>query len=135
MNTIQQLLDSTFPFVENLLREQGEFYPLAAAVTTDLKIAQVGTYDGNEYPESQDVISLLKSALKAKSKNYLAVTLFYDVMVTDHDTGLKKDAVAVFAETKEDDTAFIFYYPYTLINKQLEFLSSWKTAVEKQILV
>jgi len=136
MQNIELLLDSIFPFVEDLMKKYGEFYPVAAAISTSNQITTVGTYDGSEHPKSVDVISMLKAALHDKQENYLAITIFYDVAVTDNETGLKKDAIAVFAEIKEDDTAFIFYYPYILMpNKKMEYSNSWKTAVEKQVFI
>jgi hypothetical protein len=45
---IQRLIDSTFPFVEDLLLKYAEFFPLAAAVTTNGNIAQIGTYAGDD---------------------------------------------------------------------------------------
>jgi hypothetical protein len=51
-NDIEQQLNSTIPFVEDLLKKYGEFFPVASAVKTDGSIVQVGTYDGDEKPLS-----------------------------------------------------------------------------------
>lgn len=54
--------------------------------------------------------------------------------VVDPDTKVKTDAVAVFVETKNDDSAFTFYYPYTLTkDKQLTFSNPWKNKMTKEI--
>jgi len=35
MNDIQSILDKMFPFVETLLKEYGEFYPVSAVVNLE----------------------------------------------------------------------------------------------------
>jgi hypothetical protein len=134
MNDIEKLLDSTMPFVEGLLKNHGEFFPLASAIKTNDSIAQVGTYDGDDRPLSDKLIVDLKKAFRAKKDDYKTIAIFYDVRVVDPDTKVKTDAVAVFVETKNDDSAFTFYYPYTLTkDKQLTFSNPWKNKMTKEI--
>ena len=130
MNDIERLLDSTFPLVEDLLKDYGEFFPLASAIKTDETIAQVGTYDGDEKPLSNKVIADFKNAFKAKAKDYKTIA----IKVVNPNTNSKTDAVAVFVETKIEGTAYVFYYPYSLTNdKQLTFSDSWKNKNDKEI--
>ena len=62
MNDIERLVDNTFPFVKSLLKNYGEFLPLASAVKTNNTIAQVGTYNGDERPLSYQLIADLKKS-------------------------------------------------------------------------
>ena len=134
MNDIEKLLDSTMPFVEGLLNKHGEFFPLASAIKTNDSIAQVGTYDGDDRPLSDKLIADLKQAFRAKKDDYKTIAIFYDVRVLDPDTNVKTDAIAVFVETKKDNSAFTFYYPYTLTkDKQLTFSNPWKNKTNKEI--
>jgi hypothetical protein len=56
------------------------------------------------------------------------------VKVADSNTNQKRDAVAVYVETKSDNSAYVFYYPYELTNKEhLTFYDSWKELNEKEI--
>jgi hypothetical protein len=41
MNDFQNILDEIFPFVESLLKEYGEFYPLSCTVNIEQKIEHV----------------------------------------------------------------------------------------------
>ena len=66
MDDIEQLLNSTMPFVEKLLTKYGEFFPLASAIKVDGSIAQVGTYDEDEKPLSDKLITDFKTAFKAQ---------------------------------------------------------------------
>jgi hypothetical protein len=134
MNDIERLLDSTFPLVEELLKNYGEFFPIASAIKIDDTIAQVGTYKEDEKPLSNEVITDLKNAFKAKVNSYKIIAIFYDVKIINPNTNIKTDAVAVYVETKIGETAYVFYYPYSLTNdKQLTFSDSWKIKNGKEI--
>ena len=134
MNDIERLLNSTIPFVEDLLKKYGEFFPIASAVKTDGSIAQIGTYDGDEKPLSDKLITDFKSAFKAKRSDYRSVMIFYDVSVVNPKSEKKVDAIAVFAETNYDNHAYTFYFSYSLTSdKELEFGNSWKSLKEKEI--
>jgi hypothetical protein len=134
MVDIKKILDRNFPFVEYLLKEYDEFFPLAAAVKINDSIAQVGTYDGNDKPLSEKVISDLKKALIANRNDYKAIAIFYDVRVNDSETKTKTDAIAIFVESVNEEKAYTFYYPYVLTtNKELKFADSWKIENNKEI--
>jgi hypothetical protein len=134
MDDIQKLLDSTFSFVEDLLKNHGEFFPLATALKLDDSIAQIATYDGNERPLSVNLISDIKNAIRAKKEDYKAIAIFYDVKAVDPDTKIKTDAIAIFVETRNDKTSFTFYYPYQLTkDKKLNFSDPWKSKIDKEI--
>lgn len=136
MNDTERLLNSTFPFIEDLLKKYGEFFPLASAVQTNDSIANIGTYDGNEHPKSNKVISDIKKGLRdgAEKGAYRTIAIFYDVKVIDPNTNQKTDAIAIFVDSKNDITAFTFFYPYKLtMDKQLKFSESWKNLSEKEI--
>ncbi|KAK6033570.1 site-specific recombinase, phage integrase family [Ostertagia ostertagi] len=132
-----RLIDSTLPFVEELLIKYGEFYPLASAVTVSDSISQVGAYNGDDKPPSDKVIMDLKTGFKAKKNDYKCVTIFYDVIVAKPDTTQKVDAVAVFAESQGDDFGCVIYFPYELTNaKELKFQDgAWKELNDKEIFV
>lgn len=137
MDDFEKLLNTTFPFVEDLLKKYGEFFPLASAIDKNGKVVTVGTYDGNEHPVSEKVIADLKAALQngAKKGEYNASTIFYDAKVIDPNTNEKTDVVIVFAESKNDTTAYKFFYSYQLKDNVLTFGNSWKTTTEKEIFI
>jgi hypothetical protein len=136
MEDFERLLDATFPFVEDLLKKHGEFFPLASAIDKNDSIAHFGTYDGDEQPESDKVIEGLKIGLREGAKNgdYKAIAIFYDARVIDLNTNQKTDSVAVFVENKKETTAFKLFYPYTLTkDRVLTFAEGWRNITEKEI--
>jgi len=134
MEDFEKLLDATFPFIEELLKKYGEFFPVASAIDNNESVSLVGTYDGNEQPSSDTVIADLKLGLidGVKKDKYKAIAIFYDVRVTDPNTNQKTDAVSVFVEN--DSTACKLFFSYTLTNDRvLTFGESWRNDVEKEI--
>jgi len=86
MTDHERLIKSTLPFVEDLLKNYGEFFPLASAITTNDSIVQVGTYGCYDKPLSDSLISDLKIALRAKMNEYQTIAIFYNVRVVDPNT-------------------------------------------------
>ena len=133
-NDIEKLLDNTLPFVEDLIKIYGEFFPIASAIKANDSIVHIGTYNGNERPSSDQLIADLKKSLKAKKEEYTTIAIFYNVRVIDPNTNVKTDAIAVFVETKKEKVAFTFYYPYTLTkDNKFTTSNSWKNTKDKEI--
>ena len=131
MNDIQNILDEIFPFVESLLKEYGEFYPVSAVVDIEQKVKHIILEEDeeNDFPKSTSVIAELKKELRWRKNEFLAIAIFYDVKLKEKQT----DAIAVFVEHKKEMEAYTFYYPYELIDNDLIFGESWKEIGEKQI--
>jgi hypothetical protein len=131
MNDIQNILDEIFPFVERLLKEYGEFYPIAAVVNVEQKVKHIILEEDqeNDFPESTSVIAELKKELRWRKNEFQAIAIFYDVKVKEEQT----DAIAVFVEHKKEMEAHTFYYPYELIGNDLIFGKSWKAIEKRQI--
>jgi len=129
MKDIEEILDLMFPFVENLLIENGEFYPFAAAMKNNGKIDQVGISEDDDNPASQKVIDELKEVLISMKDDYKAYALFYDV----YHKGDEINAIAIKVEHKLDLSSFTFYYPYELDNGRLIYKEAWKTEKQMEI--
>ena len=133
MTEIQKILDVTFPFVETLLTDYGEFYPLASAVNNNDEVEQVVREEDeeNDFPKSNTVIGELKKELHWNRNKFKAIAIFYDVSVKERQT----DAIAVFVEQKEEKLAYTFYYAYKMVEGKPMFSESWKVEKEMEIFV
>lgn len=133
MEEIQNILDKTLPFVESLLKDYGEFYPLASAINQNGEVEQVLLEEDeeNDFPKSASVIGELKKELRWKRDRFKAIAIFYDVTVKEEQT----EAIAVFVEHKEEKQSFTFYYPYKVVEKEIIFSKSWKVENEMEIFV
>lgn len=125
MNDFQKILDITFPFVESLLREYGEFYPLATIVNNNGNVEQFTLEEDpeNDFPKSDTVIGEIKKNLRWNQDEFVAFALFYDVFLKEKEL----DAIEVLVEHKIEQKAYTFYYPYKIIEDKIEFFDSWKT--------
>ena len=132
MTDLERLIDNTFPLVEKLLIENGEFYPLASEINSKNEIVHLGTYDGDEQPLSDTIISNLKSAFKAKKEKYNIVSIFCDVSIINPNTNLKTDAISILVE--DEKTAAKIFYPYMLTkNLELSYSEPWSIECNQEI--
>lgn len=111
---LDELLETLLPFAQDMLRKEGEFFPFGASIGQDDKVILNSTYDGNEHPESKDVIALLSEAFKqeAKDKQIKAVGICFDVFVTLPNTNNKVDAIQCSLEHLNGESISV-YVPYS----------------------
>ena len=86
------------PFAEEMLKKNGEFFPFGATVTTQGEVQAAGTYDGNETPAPEVVISTLVQAFQANARDgkVRATGICYDGRVIQNNN--KVDAVIISLE-------------------------------------
>jgi len=108
------LLDKLLPFAEKQMKKYREFYPFAAVMLTDDSIELTGSYDGNEHPESKDVLETLKQIHKqlASEDKIKASGIVWNASVASAD-GKPSDAIIVSLEHK-DNYAVIVGEPYKI---------------------
>ena len=108
------LLDTLLPFAENQMKKYREFFPFAAVMLTDGSIQLTGSYDGNEHPESKDVLEALQKIhkrLAAEDKIKVSGIAWNASMVSED--GKPYDAIIVSLEHK-DDYSVIVGEPYKI---------------------
>ena len=108
------LLDKLLPFAEEQMKKHREFYPFAAVMLMDDSIALTDSYDGNEYPESKDVLETLKQIHKqlVSEDKIKASGLVWNASVASAD-GKPSDAIIVSLEHK-DNYSVIVGEPYKI---------------------
>jgi hypothetical protein len=81
----------------------------------DGQLVSIGGYDGDEHPESADVVALMKEAFieAARKAEYKATAIVYDARVELPSTGEKSDAIAVALDHR-DDYSFVVLFPYRI---------------------
>ena len=93
------LLDKLLPFAENQMKKYREFYPFAAVILMDDTVELTGSFDGNEHPESKDVINDLIQIHKqlASEGKIKASGIAWDATITVPD-GKKSDSILISLE-------------------------------------
>jgi hypothetical protein len=133
MTNFEKLLDITFPVVERLMEEYGEFYPLATAIKNNNEIVPVATFYEEEYPKAAQLLEKLKEAFIAKKNDYKAFVICYNGKMIHPETRNKTDVIVFIAEDKVNDLFYHFYYPYSIVKKAINFGEPWKSEKVKEI--
>jgi len=107
------LLEFLMPFAEQMLKKHGEFFPFGAAVTTAGEVTAQAAYDGNETPESAEVVAALTQGFQASAKagEVRATGICYDGRITQ-ENGKKTDAIIMSLE-HVSGCATRTYVPYS----------------------
>ena len=118
------LLDKLLPFAENQMKKYREFYPFAAVILMDDTVELTGSFDGNEHPESKDVINDLIQIHKqlASEGKIKASGIAWNASVASAD-GKPTDAIIVSLEHKDD---------YSVIVGEPYFSFAWLAWVGKE---
>lgn len=122
----ETVLNRLKPFAEQQLSKHQSYYPFGAVLTAENKMEGVGTFDGNEYPDSTKVIEDLGKAFLDihKSRKLLCTGIAYDVRLKKPAQPQKSDAVAVSLD-HVNGYSVIVYFPYQLNGGIVEFGDSF----------
>lgn len=102
------------PFAKRMLLEHGEFFPFGGILKTDGSITHVGASEaGNDKPQSQVLINLLKSQFKtlAAKGEVIACEIVFDVLIKPPNGSEKVDAIQINLDHKSGYTAEVMF-PY-----------------------
>src|SRR4051794_7126184 len=97
---MRTLVDYLLTVATELVRQQGQFYPFAGAVTEDGVRVHVSADVGEEHPQPKEAPRFLEGVLRAgvRAEGLRAVPLARDVGFTDPATGKRVDAIRVHVE-------------------------------------
>ena len=117
---LEELMNSAIPFAQKMLKEHGEFFPYGEAIDSHGKIVAVGAHDGREQPPSTELIRLLTDGLRAgaKSGEYKATAIVYDVRIIPPGSNEKSDAIAINLDHR-DGLSIITFLPYKISGKDV----------------
>lgn len=117
---VEELMNALIPFGQQMLQKNGELYPYGGAMTPTGEIAFVAGYDGNNRPQSQELIDLLKNGFReaAVQNKYKATAICFDARVVPPGMTQKTDALAIALDHK-DNYSILVFIPYTLKRSKL----------------
>jgi hypothetical protein len=116
----EALMNSVLPLAEHMLATQGSFLPYGGAMRDDGEVVTVGGDDGNARPQPTETIALMKSAFVAAARtgDYKATAIVYDVKVKLPSTGERSDAIAVSLDHR-DSYSVVVLFPYRIDSGRL----------------
>jgi hypothetical protein len=130
----EPLMNFLLPFAEQMLSSHGEFLPFGVMMRSNGELAPVAGYDGDEHPQSADLIRLIKegfvqSARQGQSK---ATALAYDMRIKLSPTGESSDAIAV-SMNHRDNYSIVVIFPYKIDSGKLTMGSAFAQKGEGDI--
>jgi hypothetical protein len=111
---LDELFDMLVPFAKTMLREQGEFYPFGAYMSSSGEIQWVGARsEGDDHPASEPLIDLLTETFKnyAARGGLRAAAICYDVLTIPPGEDQKRDAICCGLEHLTGEWVDVFV-PY-----------------------
>ncbi len=111
----EALMNSVIPFAEQMLSHHGEFLPFGGAMRSGGEMVSVAGYDGDEHPQSSDVVHLIKEGFieAARQGQYKATALVYNARVKLPSTDDKSDAIVVSLNHR-DGYSIVVAFPYRI---------------------
>jgi len=64
---LEELMNFLIPCAQKFLAKSGEFYPFAASMTADGTVQQNMSGTGEEYPQSNELISILTEGFREEA--------------------------------------------------------------------
>jgi hypothetical protein len=116
----EAVMNSVLPFAEQMLTSHGEFLPFGGAMRPSGELVSVAGYDGDEHPQSSDLIRLIKDGFveAARQGQFKATALVYDIRFKLASTDDKSDAIAVSLNHR-DNYSIVVIFPYKIDNGTL----------------
>jgi len=105
---LDDLLDALLPFAHQLLDKHGEFFPFGGAMGRDGKVTMVAGDTGTEHPPSDEVMELIREAMRRDRDKYVAVGLCYEVRVRTSPDAPPTDATCVSLEHRSGLAVDVF---------------------------
>ncbi len=111
----ERLVNDLLPFAQQMLTENGEFFPFGGIVDPQGELQHIGVESDEEDTPSEEIIELLKDHFKtgAADGQFNATALVYDVLVVPPGQEDKQDAVAVALDSR-DGFSGVAVFPYTI---------------------
>jgi hypothetical protein len=133
----EELMRSTLPLAERMLKEHGEFYPYAGHMTSSREIVHVGgKIEGTDHPKSQPLIELLQESFRKQARNgeIKATSIIFDVRITPPGSDEKTDAIQVCLDHRDGYSVKVIF-PYKITNGELLFGQTFAQRGENKIFV
>lgn len=109
---LQEILNFAGPFLEG----HKEFYPFGMVMDQNYEIYSVSASIGEEYPNSQDLITLFEDGFSKElnNGNYLLCAICFDIYLKETINGIeyKKDAIKVRFMTINNSNEVVLPYIY-----------------------
>jgi hypothetical protein len=117
---LDDILDALLPFAHSLLAKRGEFFPFGAVMGPDGKVSMVAGDTGTEHPPSDEVMEVIRAAMRRDRDKCVAVGICYEVRVRTSPDAPPTDATCVSLEHRSGLAVDVFE-PYAKRGTGMEY--------------
>jgi len=130
----EQLLGALIPFVEEMLAEHGEFFPVGAVMSPDGECELAAVSDDEEEAECEELIEMFESQFRAgaDSGEYKATAIIFDALTIPPDKEEKQDTIICLLDHRDDYSVKVCF-PYSVNEGELELEDPFAVEGEHKI--
>jgi hypothetical protein len=124
---IEQLIQYSIGFADELLNKHREFYPFASYISVVGELVPIRVNTEEEFPDSSELITELLEVLESleESGELIAYAIAIDSNVTNDQYPGSTDAITVQTFHSQQEQQLNYYFPYRFVDEQLEILEGW----------
>ena len=124
---IEQLIQYSIGFADELLNKHKEFYPFASYISVVGELVPIRVNSEEEFPDSHELINELLEVLNniQESGDLVAYAIAIDSRVTNDRFPETIDAIAIQTFHAQREQQINYYFPYRFLDEILEILEGW----------
>ena len=124
---IEQLIQYSIGFADELLNKHKEFYPFASYISVVGELVPIRVNSEEEFPDSHELIIELLEVLNniQESGDLVAYAIAIDSRVTNDRFPETIDAIAIQTFHAQREQQINYYFPYRFLDEILEILEGW----------
>jgi hypothetical protein len=124
---IEQLIQYSIGFADEVLKKHKEFYPFTAFIGTTGELVPISIYSGKEFPDSSELISEFLEVLgqRREKGELIAYTIAIDSRITNEQFPQSIDAIAVQTFHIQRQQQINYYFPYRFVEDSIKILEGW----------
>ncbi|MEM9293894.1 MAG: hypothetical protein AAGD01_19605 [Acidobacteriota bacterium] len=119
-NEIEEFLNQSIGFAEQMLRKFGDFYPYAVAKRLDGEFTMMSAQGDDENPDPAELVAAFEQELRegAQKGEFVATAIVYDVTIPLPPDDVESRAIGISLDHKESES-LVIYMPYELDGEQI----------------
>lgn len=123
---IQEFINYSLDFADQLLIEHGEYFPFASQIDNDGKFTGVGFEGDDDQPLSETLIAVMTEHLdnELSQNNIRSYCITFDVRIKNEDFPDGIDAI--FVSVKHSHNLIKCFYPYLIEpDNKIKYFDAW----------
>ena len=124
---IEQLIQYSIGFADEVLKKYGEFYPFASLILLTGELVPLGIHSGEEFPDSSQLVLETQELLEQRidKGELIAYAMAIDTQITNEQFPQSIDAICIRTFHTQRQEQVNYYFPYQHSNERIEIMEGW----------